>query len=49
LNTSRDYPRQPVQLELDAQRAPLPAICLERTENQRGLLNNALYQLQGEV
>lgn len=49
LSSASDYPRQPVQIELDAQRAPLPDICLQRGENQRGLRNNALYQLQGEV
>lgn len=49
LSASQDYPRQPVQIELDAQYAPLPAMCLERDENQRGLRNNALYQLQGEM
>lgn len=49
LSTAQDYPRQPVQIELDAQRAPLPEICLQRAENQRGLRNNALYQLQGEM
>lgn len=49
LNASREYPRQPVQIALDAQRAPLPEICLARGENQRGLRNNALYQLQGEI
>ncbi|WP_312179757.1 urea amidolyase associated protein UAAP1 [Pantoea sp. CTOTU46764] len=49
LSASQDYPRQPVQIELDAQRAPLPEICLQRAENQRGLRNNALYQLQGEM
>lgn len=48
LSTASDYPRQPVQIELDAQRAPLPDICLQRSENQRGLRNNTLYQLQGE-
>lgn len=49
LSASQDYPRQPVQIELDAQHAPLPEICLQRAENQRGLRNNALYQLQGEM
>lgn len=49
LSTAQDYPRQPVQIELDAQHAPLPEICLQRAENQRGLRNNALYQLQGEM
>ena len=49
LTTASTYPRQPVQIELDSQRAPLPEICLQRAENQRGLRNNALYQLQGEV
>lgn len=49
LSAAGDYPRQPVHINIDAQRAPLPAICLEREENQRGLRNNALYQLQGEV
>lgn len=49
LSVASDYPRQPVQIELDAQRAPLPEICLQRGENQRGLRNNALYHLQGEV
>ncbi len=49
LSPASDYPRQPLQLTLDAQRAPLPEICLQRAENQRGLRNNALYQLQGEV
>lgn len=48
LSAASDYPRQPVQIELDAQRAPLPDICLQRGENQRGLRNNTLYQLQGE-
>ncbi|MGK3124376.1 urea amidolyase associated protein UAAP1 [Candidatus Pantoea formicae] len=49
LTTASDYPRQPVQIEIDSQRAPLPEVCLQRGENQRGLRNNALYQLQGEV
>ncbi|KAJ9431111.1 hypothetical protein SAMN05518863_109107 [Candidatus Pantoea symbiotica] len=49
LSASQDYPRQPVQIELDAQHAPMPEICLQRAENQRGLRNNALYQLQGEM
>ncbi len=49
LTTASDYPRQQIQVELDSQRAPLPEICLQRGENQRGLRNNALYQLQGEV
>ncbi|MGK3129491.1 urea amidolyase associated protein UAAP1 [Pantoea sp. C8B4] len=49
LNASSEYPRQPVQIALGAQRAPLPEICLARGENQRGLRNNALYQLQGEI
>jgi hypothetical protein len=37
LSPASDYPRQPLQLTLDAQRAPLPEICLQRAENQRGL------------
>ncbi|GAB7204348.1 hypothetical protein OS21_08370 [Dickeya oryzae] len=45
LSTATDYPRHPVRLTLDYQRAPLPAICLERPENQRGLRNNTLYYL----
>lgn len=49
LTTASDYPRQPVQIEIDSQRAPLPEVCLQRGENQRGLRNNALYQLQGGV
>ncbi|ADU67426.1 urea amidolyase associated protein UAAP1 [Pantoea sp. At-9b] len=48
LTPAGDYPRQPLGIHIDAQRAPLPEICLQRAENQRGLRNNALYQLQGE-
>lgn len=49
LTPAGDYPRAPLQLTLDARRAPLSAACLTRAENQRGLRNNALYQLKEEA
>ncbi|AIR69881.1 urea amidolyase associated protein UAAP1 [Dickeya fangzhongdai] len=45
LSAAADYPRHPVLLTLDHQRAPLPDICLARPENRRGLRNNTLYYL----
>lgn len=45
LNESSQYPRQTLGIELDAQRLPLPEICLQREENRRGLHNNHLYTL----
>ncbi|UMB76928.1 urea carboxylase-associated family protein [Dickeya fangzhongdai] len=45
LSAAADYPRHPILLTLDHQRAPLPDICLARPENRRGLRNNTLYYL----
>lgn len=45
LSDSSEYPRQALGIELDAQRLPLPEICLQREENRRGLHNNQLYTL----
>lgn len=45
LSDARTYPRHPVSIAIDHRRAPLPAHCLERPENQRGLRNNTLYYL----
>ncbi|KAA8997358.1 urea carboxylase-associated family protein [Affinibrenneria salicis] len=40
-----EYPRGPVDIQLLADSAPLPDICLTRPENRRGLTNNQLYYL----
>lgn len=45
LSAGGDYPRTPVAIDLLAESAPLPEICLTREENRRGLANNALYYL----
>ncbi|AUG98602.1 urea carboxylase-associated family protein [Pectobacteriaceae bacterium CE70] len=45
LSQESDYPHHPVALTIDHERAPLPALCLERAENRRGLRNNTLYYL----
>lgn len=42
------YPQQRLGIVLDGQTAPLPAHCLTRVENQRGLRNNDLYHLTGQ-
>lgn len=42
------YPQQRLGIVLDGQTAPLPAHCLAREENQRGLRNNDLYHLTGQ-
>jgi len=45
LSNATAYPRQPLGIRIDSERKPLPAHCLERAENQRGLCNNHLYHL----
>ena len=45
LSAATSYPQQRLGIVLDGHPAPLPAICLQREENQRGLRNNQLYYL----
>lgn len=48
LAEGNDYPQQRLGIVLDGHVAPLPAHCLARAENQRGLRNNDLYHLTGQ-
>lgn len=45
LSAASRYPRHPLDIMVDGELAPLPEICLQRAENQRGLRNNQLYHL----
>ncbi len=49
LSTSHVWPQHPLGIVLDGARAPLPAVCLQREENQRGLRNNTLYLLSEQM
>ncbi|NCH57101.1 urea amidolyase associated protein UAAP1 [Cronobacter muytjensii] len=49
LSDAAAYPTAPLGLTFDATRQPLPARCLARAENQRGLRNNQLYYLSEGV
>ncbi|ALB64521.1 Urea carboxylase-related aminomethyltransferase [Cronobacter condimenti 1330] len=49
LSESTTYPTAPLGLTVDGTRQPLPASCLARAENQRGLRNNHLYYLSEGV
>ncbi|MBP2168923.1 urea carboxylase-associated protein 2 [Erwinia toletana] len=45
LSAASSYPRGALGIVIDGEPAPLPEICLQPDENQRGLRNNQLYHL----